>query len=66
MKIEHASRVGRKSRKKLRTVFYELSQFKDKQNILRKVKLLKEIDVFINKDYCQDTLEYRKKLLGRS
>ena len=43
-------------------LFVKLFLFKDKQNILRKAKLLKGTNIFINEDYCQDTVEYRKEL----
>ena len=62
VEIEHAHRAGRKSRNKLRTTVYKLSRFKDKQNILRKAKLLKGTNIFINENYCLDTVEYRKEL----
>ena len=52
--------MERKSRSKSRTIVFNLSQFKDKQNILRKARLLNETDKFINEDYCKDTVEYRK------
>ena len=53
---------GEKSRNKLRTIICKLLRFKDKQNILRKAKLLKGTNIFINEDYCLDTFEYRKEL----
>ena len=62
MKIERAHRTGRKSRSKPRTIVCKLLRFKDKQNILRKAKLLKGTNIFINVDYCQDTVKYRKEL----
>ena len=40
----------------------KLLRFKDKQNILRKEKLLKGTNIFINEDYCEETVEYRKEL----
>ena len=48
MEIERAHRAGRKTDCKL-------LRFKDKQNILRKTKLLIGTDIFINEDYCEDT-----------
>ena len=62
MEIERAHRVGRKNRSKPRTIVCKLLRFKDKQNILRKAKLLKGTNIFINEDYCQDTVEHRKEL----
>ena len=60
VEIERAHRAGRKSRNKPRTIVCKHLRFKDKQNILRKGKLLKGTNVFINEDYCQDTAEYRQ------
>ena len=62
VEIERAHRAGRKSRNKPRTIVCKLLRFKDKQNILRKAKLLKGTNILINEDYCQDTVEYRKEL----
>ena len=47
---------------KPRTIVCKPLRFKGKQNILRKTKLLKGANIFINEDYCQDTVEYRKEL----
>ena len=60
VEIERVHRAGGKSRSKSRTIVYKLLRFKDKQNILRKGKLLKGTNIFINEDYCQDTVEYRR------
>ena len=62
VEIERAHRAGRKNRKNPRRIVYKLLRFKDKQNILREAKLLKGTDIFINEDYCQDTVEYRMEL----
>ena len=62
MEIERAHRAGTKNRSKPRTIVCKLLRFKDKQNILRKAKLLKGTNIFINEDYCQDTVEHRKEL----
>ena len=62
VEIDRAHRTWRKNRNKLRAIVCKLLQFKDKQNILRKAKLLKGTNIFINEDYCQDTVEYRKEL----
>ena len=62
VEIERAHRAGRKSRNKARTIVCKLLRFKNKQNILRKAKLLKGTNIFISEDYCQETVEYRKEL----
>ena len=62
VEIERAHRAGRKTRNKPRTIVSKLLRFKDKQNILRKAKLPKETNIFINEDYCLDNVECRKEL----
>ena len=52
----------KKSRNKASTIVCKLLRFKNKQNILRKAKLLKGTSIFINEDCCQDTVQYRKEL----
>ena len=57
VETERVHRGGRKSRSRQRTIVCKLLRFKDKQKILRKAKLLKGTNIFINEDYCQDTVE---------
>ena len=60
--IKRAHRTGRKTRNTPRKIVCKLLRFKDKQNILKKAKLLKGTDIIISQDYCKDTAEYRKEL----
>ena len=53
---------GEKAEISREQLFIKSLRFKDKQNILRKAKLLKGTNILINEDYCQDTVEYRKEL----
>ena len=53
--------IKKKSRNEPRTIPCKLMRFEDKQNILRK-KIVKGTDIFINKNYCKYTVEYRKEL----
>ena len=62
MKIKRAHIVVRKSGNKQS----KLLRFRDKQNILRKAKLLKGIDTFINKDLRRDTVECKLRNCGGS
>ena len=52
--IERAERVERKTKNRSRTIVRKLLRFKDKQNILRKAKILKGTDTFINENSCKD------------
>ena len=61
VKIERAHRVGRKSEKS-RTIVLKLLDYNDKERILRKTKLLKNTGVYINEDFCNETVEKRKNL----
>ena len=62
VEIERTHRAKRKSRNKQRTIACKLLRFKDKQNILKKAKLLKRTNIFIHEDYCLDIVECRKEL----
>ena len=62
VEIERAHRVRRKSRNKLRKTVRKLLQFKGKPNILRKAKILKETDIFVNEDCSKHTAGYIKEL----
>ena len=62
VETERPHRAESKSRNKPRTIVSKLLRFKDKQNTLRKAKLLKEPDILINGDYCKDTAETRKEM----
>ena len=52
--IERVKRVERKTKNRSRTIVRKLLRFKDKQNILRKAKILKGTDTFINENSCKD------------
>ena len=52
--IERVKRVERKTKNRSRTIVCKLLRFKDKQNILRKAKILKGTDTFINENSCKD------------
>ena len=56
MKIERVHTVVRKSGNKPSTLVCKLLQFRDKQNISRKTKLLKGIEIFINENFFRDTV----------
>ena len=43
-------------------LFANFYNSKINKNILRKAKLLKETDIFINEDYCKANVECRKEL----
>ena len=62
VEIERAHRTGWKSRNKTRTIVCKLLRFGDKQRIIKKAKELKGTKIYVNEDYCKDTLEYRKEL----
>ena len=52
--IERVKRVERKTKNRSRTIVRKFLRFKDKQNILRKAKILKGTDTFINENSCKD------------
>ena len=62
LKFERVHRTGRKVEGKHRAIVLKLNSYKDKENILQKRKFLKGTDIYVNEDFCKDTVEVRKKL----
>ena len=64
--IEDAQRANRnykdKDKKRSRTIALRLANFKDKNIILKNLNKLKGSDVYINRDFNRETMEFRKKL----
>ena len=64
--IEDAQRANRnykdKDKKRSRTIALRLANFKDKNIILKNLYKLKGSDVYINRDFNRETMEFRKKL----
>ena len=54
-----SSREGRRS--KPRTIFCKFHNYKDKIKVLQNARKLKGTNISINKDFSQETLEYRKQ-----
>ena len=47
---------------KVTTIVCKLLNYKQKKEILRNTKKLKGSNIFINEDFCYETMQYRKKL----
>ena len=47
---------------KPRTIVCKLLNYKQKEETLRYTRKLKENKIFINEDFCYETMQYRKKL----
>ena len=47
---------------KPRTIVCKLLNYKQKEEILRNTKTLKRSNIFINEDFCYETMQYQKKL----
>ena len=52
----------KKNQNHLHTIICRITKFKEKQQILKNAKLLKNTGTFIYKDFCKDTMELRKEL----
>ena len=67
IKIERAHRVGRRdgNGERPRTVVLKLLDFKDKEKVLSKRKKLTNTNIFINEDFCKETVEIRKSLMPK-
>ena len=69
VKNVHIERAHRSKRSKSnnnngkpRTIVCKLLNYKQKEEILRNTKKLKGSNIFINEDFCYETMQYRKKL----
>ena len=59
--IERAHHVGEKSNDKERAIVVQFSFYKDKINILRNCKKLKEANISIFENYSQETMQIHKE-----
>ncbi|XP_065664438.1 uncharacterized protein LOC136086095 [Hydra vulgaris] len=62
IKIERAHRTGSRDNKKVRSIVLKLLNYKDKENILKNSRKLKGENIYINEDYCAETMLIRKEL----
>lgn len=62
--IERAHRVGTLKDDRPRTIVLKMLEFKQKELILRNASKLKGTGIYINEDFCQETMEIRRKLKG--
>ena len=66
VQIERAHRSKRSksnnNSEKPRTIVCKLLNYKQKEEILRNTKKLKGSNIFINEDFCYETMQYRAKL----
>ena len=69
VKNVHIERAHRSKRSKSnnnnerpRTIASKLLNYKQKEEILRNTKKLKGSNIFINEDFCYETMQYRKRL----
>ena len=62
IKIDRCHCFGKCRGSRLRTIVCRFLRFKDKQKILKNVKKLKDIGIFICEDFCSDTMELGKPL----
>ena len=64
--IERAHRIATRDktqeRQNPKTIIFKLSSYKDKIKILKNVKKLKNTGIYINEDFCRETMEKRKEL----
>lgn len=62
VRIERAHRVGKKTEERHRTIVLKMLDYKEKEMILSKASQLKNTGIYINEDFCADTLLKRKSL----
>ncbi|XP_065642645.1 uncharacterized protein LOC136074268 [Hydra vulgaris] len=61
VKIERAHRTGPRDAKKNRTIILKLN-YKDKIDIMKRSVRLKGMNIYINEDFCYETVQIRKDL----
>ena len=59
--IEHAHRTGMFNKSVKRTIVCRLYDYKQKEYIVRNARKLKGTNVFINEDFCKNTVQIRKE-----
>ena len=61
IEIDCSHRMGRpkNNQSRPRTTVCRFVGFKDKQNVLRNAKKLKNVGIYIYEDFCDDTMELR-------
>lgn len=62
IEIDRCHRAGKKQYNRPRTIVCRITNFKDKQLILKNAKKLKNTGIYIYEDFCRDTMELRKQL----
>ncbi|XP_065677024.1 uncharacterized protein LOC136092554 [Hydra vulgaris] len=62
IKIERAHRTGIRDGKKVRSIVLKLLNYKDKERILKNSSKLKGKNIYINEDYCAETVQIIKEL----
>ena len=63
IEIYRCHRLSRKkNQNRPRTIICRITKFKEKQKILKNVKLSKNIGIFIYEDFCKDTMGLWKEL----
>ena len=64
--IERAHRVKNKRNKEKKiepgTIVCKILSYKQKKEVLKDAKKLQGMDIFINEDFCHETMQHRKKL----
>ena len=61
IEIAHRSK-GKTSSNKPRTIDCKIQSYKQKKEVLKNVKKLKGSNIFINEDFCFETMQRRKEL----
>ena len=63
IEIDRCHRLSKKkNQNRPRTIICRITKFKEKQKILKNVKLLKKTDILIYEDFSKDTMELMKEL----
>ena len=64
MEKKNKDQSNNERRSRPRTIVCKLLRFKDKQKIIQNSKKLKNTGIFVDEDFCKDTMDLRKQQLG--
>ena len=62
LKLIVAIDMKKKNQNRPRTIICRITRFKEKQKILKSLKLLKNTGIFFYEEFCKDTRKLRKEL----
>ena len=63
IEFERAHRVGKFDKNKKRTIIVKMLRYKDREDVLKAARKKKLANIYVNEDYCEETIKRRKELI---